>query len=79
MLVLGSEVVWDRVIVEGRGDLGFDPLSFKPTDPETWEKVQVRVRARFSSRLAVLPVAITLTFNSNPIPNPYPYPLSFVS
>lgn len=23
------------------GDLGFDPLNLKPTDPETWEKVQV--------------------------------------
>jgi hypothetical protein len=26
------------------GDLGFDPLNLKPTDPETWEKVQVRER-----------------------------------
>lgn len=24
------------------GDLGFDPLNLKPSDPETWEKVQVR-------------------------------------
>ena len=23
------------------GDLGFDPLNLKPSDPETWEKVQV--------------------------------------
>jgi hypothetical protein len=23
------------------GDLGFDPLGLKPSDPETWEKVQV--------------------------------------
>ena len=23
------------------GDLGFDPLRLKPSDPETWEKVQV--------------------------------------
>ena len=23
------------------GDLGFDPLQLKPSDPETWEKVQV--------------------------------------
>jgi len=24
------------------GDLGFDPLGLKPSDPETWEKVQAR-------------------------------------
>ena len=23
------------------GDLGFDPLNLRPTDAETWEKVQV--------------------------------------
>ena len=26
---------------ETPGDLGFDPLNLKPSDPETWEKVQV--------------------------------------
>jgi hypothetical protein len=25
------------------GDLGFDPLNLKPEDPETWEKVQVKM------------------------------------
>lgn len=25
------------------GDLGFDPLNLKPSDPETWEKVQVQL------------------------------------
>lgn len=34
------------------GDLGFDPLKLKPSDPETWEKVQLRELK--NGRLAML-------------------------
>jgi len=34
------------------GDLGFDPLNLKPSDPETWEKVQLRELK--NGRLAML-------------------------
>ena len=34
------------------GDLGFDPLNLRPTDPETWEKVQLRELK--NGRLAML-------------------------
>ena len=34
------------------GDLGFDPLSLRPSDPETWEKVQLRELK--NGRLAML-------------------------
>ncbi len=37
------------------GDLGFDPLGLKPTDPETWEKVQLRELK--NGRLAMLAIA----------------------
>jgi len=37
------------------GDLGFDPLSLKPDDPETWEKVQTRELK--NGRLAMLAIA----------------------
>jgi len=37
------------------GDLGFDPLNLKPSDPETWEKVQVRELK--NGRLAMLAIA----------------------
>jgi hypothetical protein len=43
--------------VQGRvpGDLGFDPLNLKPSDPETWEKVQLRELK--NGRLAMLAIA----------------------
>ena len=34
------------------GDLGFDPLNLKPSDPEAWEKVQLRELK--NGRLAML-------------------------
>lgn len=34
------------------GDIGFDPLKLRPTDPETWEKVQLRELK--NGRLAML-------------------------
>ena len=37
------------------GDLGFDPLGLKPSDPETWEKVQLRELK--NGRLAMLAIA----------------------
>lgn len=37
------------------GDLGFDPLGLKPSDPETWEKVQMRELK--NGRLAMLAIA----------------------
>jgi hypothetical protein len=37
------------------GDLGFDPLNLKPSDPETWEKVQLRELK--NGRLAMLAIA----------------------
>jgi len=37
------------------GDLSFDPLNLKPSDPETWEKVQVRELK--NGRLAMLAIA----------------------
>ena len=40
---------------QGPGDLGFDPLGLKPTDPETWEKVQLRELK--NGRLAMLGIA----------------------
>jgi len=41
------------------GDLGFDPLQLKPSDPETWEKVQLRELK--NGRLAMLAIAGMLT------------------
>ena len=40
------------------GDLGFDPLNLRPTDPETWEKVQLRELK--NGRLAMLAIAGSL-------------------
>jgi hypothetical protein len=37
------------------GDLGWDPLNLKPSDPETWEKVQLRELK--NGRLAMLAIA----------------------
>eukprot|EP01035_Chromulina_nebulosa_P019800 gene19800-25742_t len=37
------------------GDLGFDPLGLKPSDPETWEKVQLRELK--NGRLAMFAIA----------------------
>lgn len=40
---------------QGPGDLNFDPLNLKPSDPETWEKVQLRELK--NGRLAMLAIA----------------------
>ncbi|CAM9605285.1 unnamed protein product [Choristocarpus tenellus] len=40
---------------EAGGDLNFDPLSLKPTDPVAWEKVQLRELK--NGRLAMLSIA----------------------
>ncbi len=37
------------------GDLGFDPLGLKPSDPEAWEKTQLRELK--NGRLAMIAIA----------------------
>jgi Chlorophyll A-B binding protein len=40
---------------EPAGDFGWDPLGLKPSDPETWEKVQLRELK--NGRLAMIGIA----------------------
>ena len=44
------------------GDLGFDPLNLKPSDPETWEKVQVCLKRNNPMKwFQMVPIGDSLT------------------